>query len=211
MNYLYLHGFASGPRSTKADYLCDRFAQHSIDLKVPDLNQADFFNLTLTRQIYQCEVIFATNTQSWTIIGSSLGGLTAAWLGQRNSNVERLVLLAPAFEFLPHWQQQLGAIQLEQWQQNGSIEVYHHVEARQIPLGYGFWTDASQYDETKLDRPIPTLILHGVADEIVPVEASQRYVSQRPWCQLIEMQSDHGLTDMLPEIWAATKGFCAIA
>jgi uncharacterized protein len=209
MNYLYLHGFASGPRSIKSDYFCDRFAQKGIDLKIPDLNQGDFFDLTLTRQIHQCEVILA-NTQPWTIIGSSLGGLTAAWLGQRNSTVERLVLLAPAFEFLPHWQRQIGSAQLEQWQQNGSIEVYHHVEAQSVPLGYGFWTDVSQYDEAELDHPFPTLILHGVADEIIPIEASQRYVAGRPWCQLVEIHSDHGLTDMLPEIWTATENFCAI-
>jgi uncharacterized protein len=211
MNYLYLHGFASGPRSIKADYLCDCFAQKSIDLKIPDLNQDNFFDLTLTRQIHQCEAILATDTQSWTVIGSSLGGLTAAWLGQRNPKIERLVLLAPAFEFLPHWQQQIGSAQLEQWQQNGSIDVYHHVEARSVPLGYSFWTDVSQYNEAELDHSTPTLILHGVADEVIPVEVSRRYVAQRPWCQLVEMQSDHGLTDVLPEIWAATEKFCTIA
>jgi uncharacterized protein len=48
MNYLYLHGFASGPQSMKAVDLCDRFAQQGFDLKISDLNQADFFNLTLT-------------------------------------------------------------------------------------------------------------------------------------------------------------------
>jgi uncharacterized protein len=211
MNYLYLHGFASGPRSIKAEYLRDCFAQRGIDLKIPDLNQADFFNLTLTRQIQQCEAILATDTQPWTILGSSLGGLIAAWLGQCNPTVERLVLLAPAFEFLPHWQQQIGLAQLEQWQQNGSIDVYHYVEEQLSPLGYAFWTDISNYDEAKLDRPIPTLILHGIADEVIPVEASQRYITQRAWCKLLELQSDHGLTDVLPEIWAATEDFCAIA
>jgi uncharacterized protein len=211
MNYLYLHGFASGPQSIKSNYFCDRFAQKGISLKIPDLNQADFFNLTLTRQIQQCEAILAASPQPWTIIGSSLGGLTAAWLGQRNLTVKQLVLLAPAFEFLPHWQQQIGSAQLAQWQQNGFIEVYHHVEAQSVPLGYGFWTDVSQYNEAELDRPIPTLILHGVADEVIPVEASQRYALGRPWRQLVEMQSDHGLTDMLPEIWAATEDFCTIA
>jgi uncharacterized protein len=210
MNYLYLHGFASGPQSTKAVDLCDRFAQQGIALNIPDLNQGDFFNLTLTRQLQQCEAILATSGQPWTILGSSLGGLTAAWLGQRNLNVERLVLLAPAFEFLAHWQHQLGPAQLEQWQQSRAIEVYHYVEAQSIPLGYAFWTDASQYNETALDRPIPTLIMHGVMDDVVPVEASQRYVAQRPWCKLIEVQSDHGLTDVLLEIWAATENFCAM-
>jgi uncharacterized protein len=210
MNYLYLHGFASGPQSTKAVDLRDRFSQQSIALNIPDLNQGDFFNLTLTRQLQQCEAILAAQPQPWTILGSSLGGLAAAWLGQRNPSVERLVLLAPAFEFLAHWQQQLGADQLEQWQQSGAIEVYHHVEAQSIPLGYAFWRDAGLYNETALDRPIPTLIVHGVMDDVVPVEASQRYVAQRPWCKLIEMQSDHGLTDVLPDIWAATEKFCAM-
>jgi uncharacterized protein len=210
MNYLYLHGFASGPQSTKAVDLGNRFAQKGIELNIPDLNQPDFFNLTLTRQIQQCEAILATEVGLWTILGSSLGGLTAAWLAQRNQIIERLVLMAPAFEFLPHWQQQIGAVQLEQWQHDGSIEVYHHIEARSIPLGYAFWTDVSQYNEAALDRPIPTLILHGVADEVIPVEASRRYVAQRPWCKLIEMQSDHGLTDVLPEIWAATQSFCVM-
>jgi uncharacterized protein len=211
MNYLYLHGFASGPQSIKAVDLCDRFAQHGIALHIPDLNQDDFFNLTLTRQIQQCESILAIKPEPWTILGSSLGGLTAAWLGQRNPNVKRLVLLAPAFEFLPHWQQQLGPERLEQWQNSGSIDVYHHIEERSVPLSYAFWIDASQYNEAKLDRPLPTLILHGVADEVIPVEASQQYAAERSWCKLLELQSDHSLTDMLPEIWAATKDFCTIA
>ncbi len=211
MNYLYLHGFASGPRSIKAIYLRNRFAQQGIDLIVPDLNQPDFFNLTLTRQLQQCEAILAVKPGGWTILGSSLGGLTAAWLGQRNLNVERLVLLAPAFEFLPHWQQQLGTAKLEQWQKDGSVEVYHPVEGRSLSLSYAFWENVSQYAETKLKRSAAaTLILHGINDEVIPVKASRRYAAQNPKCNLIELASDHGLTDLLPEIWAATQQFCRL-
>ncbi len=210
MNYLYLHGFASGPQSVKAVDLQNRFAERGINLEVPDLNQPDFFNLTLTRQIRQCEAILAADKRDWTILGSSLGGLTAAWLAQRNVNVHRLVLLAPAFEFLAYWQQQLGAAQLEQWRKDGSIEVYHYVEVRSLPLGYSFWADASQYSEAELKQPTPTLILHGLFDEVIPIEASRRYTAQRPWCTLIELQSDHGLTDRLPKIWEATCRFCEL-
>lgn len=211
MNYLYLHGFASGPRSIKALYLRNRFRQQGLNLIVPDLNQSDFFNLTLTRQLRQCEAILATKPGAWTILGSSLGGLTAAWLGQRNLNVDRLVLLAPAFKFLPHWQQQLGTAKLEQWQKDDSIEVYHHVEGRSMPLSYAFWKDVSQYAETELNRTaIATLILHGVADEVIPIEVSRHYAAQRSECTLVELPSDHGLTDVLPEIWAATQQFCGL-
>lgn len=211
MNYLYLHGFASGPRSIKAIYLHNRFAQQGIDLIVPDLNQPDFFNLTLTRQLQQCEAILAAKPAAWTILGSSLGGLTAAWLAQRNLNVERLVLLAPAFEFLPHWQQQLGTAKLEQWQKDGSVEVYHHIARQTIPLSYAFWQDVSQYAQTELNQSAAeTLILHGINDEVIPVEASRHYAAQNPNCILIELLSDHGLTDVLPEIWVAMQQFCRL-
>jgi uncharacterized protein len=206
-NYLYLHGFASGPQSAKAQYLCDRFAEQGITLQRPDLNRPDFFNLTLTRQIRQCEAILAQNSNPWTIIGSSLGGLTAAWLGQRNLTVKRLVLLAPAFDFLAHWRPRIGTEPLLQWQDSGSTEIYHHAEQRSLPLSYGFWQDASHYAEIDLSRPLPTLILHGVDDEIIPIEASRTFAAQRGWCKLIELQSDHALGDVLPTIWDKMASF----
>jgi uncharacterized protein len=206
-NYLYLHGFASGPQSTKAQYLCDRLAEQGITLQRPDLNRQDFFNLTLSRQIRQCEAMLVQDSKPWRIIGSSFGGLTAAWLGQRNVPVESLVLLAPAFDFLAHWRQCIGIKPLQQWQSSGSTEIYHYGERRSLPLSYRFWQDAGQYAETALNRPIPTLILHGVDDEIIPIEASRNFAAQRDWCKLIELQSDHALGDVLPIIWDKMSSF----
>lgn len=206
-NYLYLHGFASGPQSTKAQYLCDRFAEQGIAVQRPDLNQGDFFSLTLTRQIQQCEAILTQDPNPWIIIGSSFGGLTAAWLGQRNLQVQSLVLLAPAFDFLAHWQQKLGEAALQEWQTNGSTEVYHYGERRSLPLSYQFWQDASQYSEAALTRPVPTLILHGVADEVIPLEASQAFADQRKHCRLRALQSDHALGDVLPLLWESISDF----
>jgi uncharacterized protein len=206
-NYLYLHGFASGPQSIKSQYLYDRFAEQGTVLQRPDLNEGGFFDLTLTRQIQQCEAAFVQCPGPWAIVGSSFGGLTAAWLGQRNLQVERLVLLAPAFNFLDHWQIQLGTEALHQWCARGSTDVYHHAEERSLPLGYRFWQDAGQYDETELTRAVPTLILHGMADEIIPIEASRAFSAQRPWCTLIELDSDHALGNVLPILWEKISRF----
>ncbi|MBW4549590.1 MAG: alpha/beta fold hydrolase [Aphanocapsa sp. GSE-SYN-MK-11-07L] len=95
--YIYLHGFASGPKSTKAVYLSDRFANAGVPLVVPDLNQDNFYHLTLSRQIAQVEALLPVDTPI-TLIGSSFGGLTAAWVAQRCPQVARLILLAPAFQ-----------------------------------------------------------------------------------------------------------------
>jgi uncharacterized protein len=207
ISYLYLHGFASGPQSTKAQYLCDRLAEQGITLQRPDLNQQDFFNLTLSRQIRQCEAILAQDSNPWRIIGSSFGGLTAAWLGQRNVQVESLVLLAPAFDFLAHWRSRIGTEPLQQWHTSGSTEIYHYAEQRSLPLSYGFWQDASQYAEAALIRAVPTLILHGVDDEIIPIDASRAFAAQRDWCRLVELQSDHALGNVLPTIWDKISSF----
>ena len=210
MKFIYLHGFASTPESTKAVYLRECFTECNISLEVPDLNQGDFSHLTIARQIAQVQALFPPDGTPVTLIGSSLGGLTSAWLAEKHSQVQRLVLLAPAFGFLAHWLPQLGEEKLFEWQTSGYFPIYHYGEKRSIPLHYKFVEDARQYQETQLFRPVPTLILHGQCDEVIPINASRNYASLRPWVQLIELDSDHGLRDVMPQIWEATQGFCQL-
>lgn len=209
-SYIYLHGFASGPQSAKAQYLSDRFQTLNLPLWVPDLNQDDFSHLTLTRQIEQIEAKLPFLTPPITLIGSSFGGLTAAWLGDRHPQVQQLVLLAPAFGFLDHWLPRLGTAQVKQWQDDRYLSVYHYAQQRQLPLHYEFVTDAQQYEENSLQRPISTLILHGQQDEVIPIQASRDYAAQRPWVELVELKSDHALGDVQDAIWETTRRFLNI-
>lgn len=209
--FIYLHGFASSPQSTKAVYLRDRFAELQIDLKVPDLNQGDFSHLTISRQIQQAAAQLPPPPVGVTALGSSLGGLTAAWLGEQHSQIQRLVLLAPAFEFLSHWLPQLGTQKLQQWQAEKYLTIYHYGDSRSLPLHYDFVLDATQYQEQQLSRPIPTLILHGRYDETIPISASRKFAQNHPWVQLVELESDHALSDVLPEIWGIIKNFCQLS
>ncbi|MEG4989683.1 YqiA/YcfP family alpha/beta fold hydrolase [Microcoleus sp. BR0-C5] len=181
-SYIYLHGFASSPNSAKAKYFRNRFSYLEIDLKTPDLNQNDFSGLTLTRQLNQIETEFLPTESSpsstenvksiggVTIIGSSFGGLTAAWLAQRQLSVKQIVLLAPAFDFISHWMPLLGQQQLEKWQSEKYLPVYHYGEQGYRPLNYQFLADMAQYREEKLMRSVPTLILHGKHDTIIPIQ-----------------------------------------
>ena len=48
------------------------------------------------------------SNEPWVLMGSSFGGLTAAWMENRanpaqQDKVEALVLLGPAFQFLAQW------------------------------------------------------------------------------------------------------------
>ncbi|MEB3218186.1 MAG: YqiA/YcfP family alpha/beta fold hydrolase [Nostocales cyanobacterium 94392] len=210
MDYIYLHGFASSPDSVKAKYILERFAENEIKLEIPDLNCDDFSHLTITRQLKQVTENFSQNS-SVTIIGSSLGGLTAAHIGEKFSQVKRLVLLAPAFGFLSHWLPALGKDVTQRWQQQKYLMVYHYGEQRELPLSYDFLIDAEQYQEQLLQRPIPTLILHGQQDEVIPIQASRDFAQQRSWVKLIELNSNHSLGNVMPEIWQAIEYFSQLS
>lgn len=210
LDYVYLHGFASSPKSAKAQDIGDRFTQIQTNLKIPDLNAGDFSQLTITRQLTQVAAEFSNDSTPVTLIGSSLGGLTAAHLGQQSLQVQRLVLLAPAFGFLSHWLPKLGDEEVQRWQQEKYIMVYHYGEQRPLPLSYDFVTDAAQYQEKLLQRPSSTLILHGKKDEVIPIEASQDFAQSRPWVELVELDSDHALSNVMEEIWQSIRLFCQL-
>ena len=212
-DYLYLHGFASSPRSQKAQFLKQRFAQQGLILTIPDLNQPGFTQLTLSRQIQQARTILMSSSHDWCVIGSSFGGLTAAWLGEQPDlagRIKQLVLLAPAFQFLEQWLPRLGKAALNQWRETGFLDVYHYGEQQQLSLHYDFVEDAKHYREAHLGQSIPTLILHGRQDEVIALNASQHYAAQRPWVTLIELESDHALITVQNDLWREIRRFLSL-
>ncbi len=205
--YIYLHGFASSPRSSKAIYLRDRFAEININLKVLDLNQDDFFHLTLSRQIDQVELEIINQSTPIVLIGSSFGGLTSTFLAERNPNIKAIILLAPAFKFLSQLRQNFGEEKLQQWQERGNYWIYHYGEKNYLLLSYDFIVDLMKYEEEKLQRTLPTLIFHGFNDDAIPIQASREFATKRPWVELIELDSDHTLGNVMAKVWQEINQF----
>ena len=208
--YIYLHGFSSGPGSTKARYIQECFGKIGIELQVPDLNQDDFTHLTMSRQIAQVVDLFPKDGSPVTLIGSSLGGWAAAIVAQNCPQVERLVLLAPAFDFLNHWLPKIGDRQLSLWESSGYLPIYHHAVKNLLPLHYDFLVDARKYPLSEIDRLLPTLIIHGINDDVIPISASRAFRTERPWVELLEWESDHQLTDGGERIWQDIRRFCRL-
>ena len=126
MRYIYLHGFASSPKSKKVQYLRNCIADRNITLEAPDLNQGGFENLTLTRQLEQVTELVGGDRA--VLIGSSFGGLTAAYLGDRlKDQIAHLILLAPAFGFPQRWRDNLSPEKQKHWESTGEMLVYHQI------------------------------------------------------------------------------------
>jgi len=208
MKYLYLHGFASSPRSTKAKYMQQKFAELGLTLHVPDLNLTDFSKVTLSEQLIYLDRNYLNNDEPIVVIGSSLGGFLAVQLAAQNPLVQKLVLLAPAFGFSQRIAETLGEKNIAQWQQDGSREFYHYGLKRNLNLQFQFFVDAQKYSEEKLTRSLPILIFHGIDDDVVPSALSEEFAKMRSQVTLKLLNDDHALGKDLDSIWQDTKRFC---
>ncbi|WP_287128458.1 YqiA/YcfP family alpha/beta fold hydrolase [Candidatus Cyanaurora vandensis] len=197
MRYLYLHGLASGPSSSKGRYFAQLLQDLGQELSCPDLNWPEFQTMTLTSQLQRVQQELGQDPGPVTLLGSSLGGLVAVLTAIQDSRIVRLCLMAPALGFLASWSEQLGPVILTQWQQTGYLPLYHYAYQRQMELGYAIIPDSAQYNEEKLTRPLPILIFHGRRDAVVSFAVSSQFAKTRPWVQLELLESDHQLTDVL--------------
>jgi pimeloyl-ACP methyl ester carboxylesterase len=201
---VYLHGFASSPASKKARFFREKFAALGIEMEIPDLADGDFEHLTITGQLKVMER--ACRGEAVSLMGSSMGGYLAAVYAARHAEVEKLVLMAPAFSFITRWPQTLGADGLEEWKRTGFLPVYHYGENRERQLRYDLLEDGRFYEDYPNFQP-PALIFHGKNDAVVPAGYSITFSQQHPHTTLRLLDSDHELVDMLDVMWAGVREF----
>lgn len=195
---VYLHGFASGPSSSKARYLRHRLEAAGACVAVPDLAAGDFEHLTITGQLAVVEALARPtgNPEPVALAGSSLGGYLAALYAARHPEVSRLALLAPAFGFGHRWPERLGAASMEQWRATGTMDVYHYAENRTCAISYQLISDASIYEDEP-DFHQPALIFHGAHDDVVPAALSRNFAARHPNVTLQILDSGHDLLNVL--------------
>ena len=188
--FIYLHGFASGPNSSKAQAFKKRFEKLKITFHVPDLQEDDFENLTLSRQIRLVQnIIDRDKRKKFGLIGSSMGGYLASLIGQTRDSVKALYLMAPGFNFLNRWRKTLDLSKTTQ----DLIPVFHYRYNKEVLLNTYLFSDAETWESLPFKRKIPTLIVHGLHDKTVNILESRDFVSKHPGCELKELDSDHGL------------------
>lgn len=221
MRIVYLHGFASSPLSGKAQFFRRKFTEIGIPFEIPRLDEGRFEELTITGQLAVIER--TVGDQPTILMGSSLGGYLAALYAAHNSSqIEKLVLLAPAFQFPRRWQERVWPALVgdrgmarryythDDWKREGAITVFHYGDGREQRLGYQFVEDAARYEEEP-EFSQPALILHGLQDNVVPASISTAYAARRPNVSLTLFESGHELTDVLEPMWVQISGFLEVS
>ncbi|HVK85072.1 MAG TPA: YqiA/YcfP family alpha/beta fold hydrolase [Kofleriaceae bacterium] len=206
LRHLYLHGFASGPRSAKGVAFAAHYAERGITVDCLDLRVPSFEHLRLSAMLDAVRVAIGGADDRAIVFGSSLGGLTAARVAARDPRVTGLVLLAPAFQLISRWRALPG---FDAWQRTGWREVHDYTTGQPARIDFGFIEDAEAIDTGFPDVQVPTLILHGIDDDTVPIEHSRRFAAGRANVTLVELRDDHQLVASIPRLLAESDRFLA--
>jgi uncharacterized protein len=204
--FLYLHGFASGPHSAKAVAFAEHFAQRGIGIDRLDLRVPSLEHLRLSAMLTVVEQAIGEPRDRAVVFGSSLGGLAAARVAERDPRVTALVLLAPAFQLIARWRELPG---WDDWRRLGWREIHDYQTNQPARVDIGFADDVMAIDVGYPDVRVPTLILHGTRDQTVSIERSRAFARDRPHVRLIELDDGHDLIASLPRMLAETDRFLA--
>jgi uncharacterized protein len=201
---VYLHGFASGPGSTKAQFFRARFAELGVELDVPDL-APDFTHMTIGSMLAIVDAILDRGPS--VLIGSSLGGYLATLAAARRPDrVPALVLFAPAFGFVQRWEERVDPAAMARWRAKGTARVYHYGLGREVPLSIELLDEAGRHP-VEPDPAAPALVFAGRRDESVPLPVVEHFTRGRPGRELVVFDSGHELNDVLEPMWERMVSF----
>jgi acetyl esterase/lipase len=119
------------------------------------------------------------------VVGFSAGGHLALWLAATHASLQAVVALAPVASLEKALQLRLS---------NDAVSEF---------LGSAATTLTDWDPEVRPDSQRPVFILHGDADDTVPLELSQRYVARHPHAQLkvLPHTGHYALIDPLSPAW----------
>ncbi len=208
---VYLHGFASSAKSTKAGYFAERLEPLGVPFECPDFNEPDFATLTMTRMLGQLSDALAQLTSGpVALMGSSLGGTLAVLAAARFSRVDRLVLLAPAVMFAKPGHHLLPPERLDAWRRDGSTSFFHYAYGEPRPLNATFLDDSLCYDPMGTFFPQPAIVFQGRGDSSVDFRSVERFAAARPNVRLTLVDDDHSLVASLSTIWRDVRPFLGL-
>lgn len=115
------------------------------------------------------------------LMGSSFGGMVSILAASQSGDFYLLVLKSPLSDYQSTDLTGRSEKEIQYWKEKGFIE-FKSGDNETCRLNYSFYEDAQKIDayEAAKNITVPTLIVHGEADESVPVKQSRKLASLIP-------------------------------
>ena len=177
------HGFMGYKDSWTNRTLSETLARHGVSTLRFDFfghgeSEGHLQDLLLTSLISQTESAIAMirghGFAHVGLLGSSFGGLVALLVAAKMPDLNALALRCPVADFPALLRQRFGTLAIELWRRAGQVPA----SFGQIPVHYRFYEDCLQYNvyRTAKDLIVPTVVVHGQNDELIPLDQAQQLV-----------------------------------
>lgn len=190
LKVLWAHGLEGSPNGSKPTWIVENLGWNVISI---DMSKKGW---TIAEQT---KVVFEKISEIGDfdlIMGSSYGGLAIANAANELEDKEmRVVLMAPAFGLAENFENIVGEEGLNEWENRGFIPYFHHGLNKEIKLNWDFMISAQKMSWPDIKHP--TVIIHGLSDEIVPIESSRKVAESNSNVELIEVEDGHRLGNSL--------------
>lgn len=184
------HGFASSKESSTFRELEQRLNHKGIaffrfDFHGHGDSEGDFENLTVTQAeddvLSAIAFVRSKGYTSLGLVGSSMGGIACILAAAESPKLKTLALKCPVSNHNGLLIAKASHTTPEQWRKKGFL-TRTTSEGKKVRLSTAFLDDDENYDGYEAAKHIamPTLIVHGDADSIVPLEDSKKLLECLP-------------------------------
>ena len=197
LKVLWAHGLEGSPNGSKPKWIIENLGWDVISIDMSErgwtIGEQTAVVLDKISEIGDFDLI----------MGSSYGGLAVANAANELLDKDlKLVLMAPAFGLAENFQK-IGEKELNEWENNGFRPYFHHGLNEEIKLSWDFMVSAKRMSWPEINHS--TVIIHGVSDDIVPIESSRKVAESNSNVELIEVEDGHRLVNSLQFIPIAVE------
>jgi len=145
-------------------------------------SEGSFIDYTLSDWIADARLVLnlLSDGPPITIVGNSLGSWIAWLMAQEFEQIERLVLIAPAFNMMGVRARTISEERRHAWLTAGWMPWDDDELHRDFPIAWQWVEESEAYWKTSFDhlRKVKTTILHGLQDTAILPQGSSQFVEQ---------------------------------
>jgi pimeloyl-ACP methyl ester carboxylesterase len=187
MEVLFAHGFEGKPNGSKPTFMKENLGWN---VTAPVMSSLGW-GISDQTKVLTDEM---EKTSFDLIIGSSMGGLAVANASAIKENHDcKLILIAPAFGLYDNLLERLTEEELELWER---LDRRRYVGfEHDILLPWSYMEQAKDMSWTVPHHK--TIIIHGISDDIVPIQSSRKISQMSDLIDLHEIEDNHRMKKSL--------------